>query len=96
MKNKRFTQRGVFYSTWSGNMATVYLCTYMLKLIFSTPMVLYMYLLTSRQANEAELKRENEQLHLQLAEMSILARIRQSEDGEGESSEGKWVGRKGE
>ena len=80
--------------------------TYMLKLIVCTVHVLMrsclyscgvvLYLLTSRQANEAELKRENEQLHLQLAEMSILARIRQSEDGEGESSEGRRVGRKGE
>ena len=62
----------------------------MLLSLYSCGVVLY--LLTSRQANEAELKRENEQLHLQLAEMSILARIRQSEDGEGESSEGKWGG----
>ena len=40
------------------------------------------------QAHETELAQVNEQLHMQIAEMSILARIKQSEEGrEGEEEE---------
>ena len=46
------------------------------------------------QSHESELIRENEQLQLQIAEMSILARIKQ-EDGGSESSDGKGERREG-
>lgn len=37
------------------------------------------------QSRETELTRVNEQLHLQIAEMSILARIKMTEEGEADS-----------
>lgn len=37
------------------------------------------------QAHETELTQVNEQLHMQIAEMSILARIKQTEEGEEDS-----------
>ena len=47
----------------------------------------FLYVLI-KQVHESELVSVNEQLHMQLAEMSILARIKQSEEGGEKDLEG--------